>query len=143
MNEIPLRTIESRDEVRELVHKFYGRIRQDELLGPIFNGHISEAKWPLHLEMLTDFWESNLFGVRKFTGRPLQKHLQVDRNMHYTISQEHFGRWLQLWFSTIDSLFEGDRAGMAKELARRIGHAQFMMMWNQKPEEVKRAGYDA
>jgi hemoglobin len=134
MSELRLRTIESRDEVQELVHQFYGRIRKDELLGPIFNAHISETKWPLHLEMLTDFWESNLFGVRKFTGRPLQKHLQVDRNLNYSIGQEHFERWLQLWFSTIDYLFEGERAEQAKELARRIGQAQFMMMWRQKPE---------
>lgn len=133
MSETRLRTIDSRKEVSELVHRFYERIRKDELLGPIFNGHITESKWPLHLEMLTDFWESNLFGVRKFTGRPLQKHLQVDRNMNYSISQEHFGRWLQLWFSTIDTLFQGERAVHAKELARRIGHAQFMMMWQQKP----------
>lgn len=133
MSELRLRTIESREEVEELVHQFYGRIRKDELLGPIFNAHISEAKWPLHLEMLTDFWESNLFGVRKFTGRPLQKHLQVDRNLNYSIVQEHFERWLQLWFSTIDYLFEGERAEQAKELSIRIGQAQFMMMWRQKP----------
>jgi hemoglobin len=132
-----MKTIESRADIGVLVHTFYGYIRKDELLGPIFNAHIAEEKWPAHLEMLTDFWESNLFGVRKFTGRPLQKHLQVDRNLNYTVDEMHFSRWLQLWFGTVDELFACPLAEKAKELAFRIGQAQFAMMWNQKPAEFQ------
>ena len=99
-----MKSIESREDVQLLVNTFYSKIRKDALLGPIFNTHISEALWPDHLVKLTDFWETNLFGVPKFKGNPLQKHAKVDKVADYTINQVHFGKWLQLWVETINEL---------------------------------------
>ena len=96
--------ITNREDVGVLVHTFYDKIRENEMLGPIFNGHITDAQWPAHLSKLTDFWESNLFGVRTFRGSPSAKHVNVDKNLNHTISQNHFAQWLQLWFETIDEL---------------------------------------
>ena len=56
--------IENRKDVNNLVTQFYKKIRKDDLLGPIFNKAI--ADWPIHLEHLTDFWETQLFFVSKF-----------------------------------------------------------------------------
>lgn len=128
--------IQSRKDIELLVYTFYGKIRKDDLLGPIFNAHIAEDDWPAHLSKLTDFWETNLFGVAKFKGRPSQKHQQVDKNLDYSIEQKHFGRWLQLWFSTIDELFEGDLAFKAKEAARKMAHGQFLYIWQHRPENL-------
>ena len=61
-----MKPIKNREDIHLLVNTFYSKIRKDELLGPIFNSHISENQWPHHLMKLTDFWETNLFGVRKF-----------------------------------------------------------------------------
>ena len=127
--------ITNRDDVSLLVHTFYDKIRQHELLGPIFNGHISEEQWPAHLSKLTDFWESNLFGVRTFRGSPSKAHLNVDRNLNHTISQNHFAQWLQLWFETIDELFEGELADRAKEMARRMSTGQYIHIWQNRPRE--------
>ena len=55
--------IKGREEVSLLVRTFYGRVRKDETLGPIFNRIIDD--WEEHFETLIDFWESNLFRVRK------------------------------------------------------------------------------
>ena len=67
--------IEQRKDVFQLVSTFYSKIRKDERLGPIFNGALtSEEIWEEHLEKLTDFWESNLFGVIKFQGNPMTAH---------------------------------------------------------------------
>ncbi|SHG55364.1 group III truncated hemoglobin [Winogradskyella jejuensis] len=126
-------TIENRADISFLVHTFYAEIRKDALLGPIFNSHISENQWPEHLEKLTDFWETNLFGIPKFKGNPTQKHLGVDRNLHHKTSQVHFGQWLNLWFQTIDAHFEGVTATKAKEAARRMAHGQFMAIYNHRP----------
>ena len=127
--------ITNRDDVSLLVHTFYDKIKQHELLGPIFNGHISEEQWPAHLSKLTDFWESNLFGVRTFRGSPSKAHLNVDRNLNHTISQNHFAQWLQLWFETIDELFEGELADRAKEMARRMSTGQYIHIWQNRPRE--------
>tara|TARA_R110002050_G_scaffold11347_5_gene38363 strand:- start:1716 stop:2108 length:393 start_codon:yes stop_codon:yes gene_type:complete len=127
--------ITNRDDVSLLVHTFYDKIRQHELLGPIFNGHISEEQWPEHLSKLTDFWESNLFGVRTFRGSPSIAHVNVDKNLNHTISQNHFAQWLQLWFETINELFEGELADRAKEMARRMSTGQYIHIWQNRPRE--------
>lgn len=112
---------------------FIIKLEKNDLLGPIFNSHIPEDKWPEHLEKLTDFWETNLFGIPKFKGNPSQKHLNVDKNLEYKVNQNHFGKWLEIWFETINELYEGELADRAKEASRRIAHAQFMMMWHRRP----------
>ena len=132
-----MKTIQNRGDIRLLVHTFYTKIRLDDLLGPIFNAHIAEGQWPDHLRKLTDFWETNLFGVAKFKGSPTQKHINVDKNMQYKIDQTHFGRWVQLWFETIDELFEGDLADKAKNAARKMSTGQFISIWQQRPLHLR------
>jgi len=61
----------------------------------------------------------------------------VDANLNYTIEQTHFGKWLQLWFETIDELYEGELAIKAKNSARNISTGQFLMIWNNRPENRK------
>jgi hemoglobin len=85
-----MQTISSRNDISLLVNTFYSKIREDEMLGPIFNKHIPEDKWPEHLSKLSDFWESNLFDVRKFKGNPSAKHINVDKNSGHTIEQVEF-----------------------------------------------------
>lgn len=123
------RLLKTRSDIYYLVEKFYDHVRQDDVLGPIFNRHIPEDSWPEHLEKLTDFWESNLLGNPKFKGNPTLKHIEVDKHNEKPIEQQMFGRWLQHWFKTIDDNFEGEQANKAKEAARRMAHMQFMMIW--------------
>lgn len=61
--------IENRADVSLLVHSFYKKIRADKEIGHFFNETIHN--WEEHLEKLTDFWENNLFAVRKYYGNPL------------------------------------------------------------------------
>lgn len=129
-----MRQIDNRSDINILVNSFYSKVRVDELLGPIFNAHISDDKWPEHLDKLTDFWETNLFGVAKFKGNPTQKHINVDKNLNYSIEQKHFGRWLQIWFETIDELYEGEYADKAKNSARKMTTGQYLAIWQQRPE---------
>ncbi|RFC54687.1 group III truncated hemoglobin [Brumimicrobium aurantiacum] len=129
-----MKDIQNRADLRQLVHAFYDKIREDDMLGPIFNGHIKEDQWPSHLEKLTDFWETNLFGVPKFKGSPPQAHVEVDHNMNYGITQEHFARWIQLWFDTIKTLFEGKVADRAMNAARKMSTGLFLAIWSRRPE---------
>ncbi|MGB1296302.1 MAG: group III truncated hemoglobin, partial [Flavobacteriales bacterium] len=115
-----MKSIESRDEINILVNAFYAKIRKDDLLGPIFNKHIAEEQWPAHLEKLTDFWESQLFRVSKFRGNPTLAHKNVDEAHHHKIEQSHFNHWLSIWFETVDELFEGELALLAKNSAHRM-----------------------
>jgi hemoglobin len=128
-----MKRIENREDIAQLVHSFYEKIRTDALLGPIFDSQIREEAWPAHLRKLTDFWETNLFGISKFKGSPTLKHIQVDKNLGFRIDQKHFGQWLQLWFETIDDLFEGELADKAKQAARKMSTGQFIALWQARP----------
>lgn len=50
-----------RADIVRLVDAFYGRVRADAILSPIFDG-IARVDWTLHLPKMYDFWESVLFG---------------------------------------------------------------------------------
>ncbi len=124
--------IENRNDVFNLVDTFYIKVRANKLLGPIFERHIHD--WPAHLERLTDFWEGNLFFIRKFKGNPLLKHQIVDAEANYSINEQHFGVWLNLWFETVDQLFEGEKANIAKNRARNMGTFFHVNIFNARPK---------
>lgn len=122
--------IENREDVFALVSAFYGKVRKNQEIGAFFNETIED--WPGHIEKLTDFWETNLFFVSKFRGNPMRAHNQVDENFDNSIEQKHFGVWLNLWFQTIDEMFKGDRALIAKNRARNIASNLFMAIYENR-----------
>ena len=122
--------IQNREDVYKLVSTFYTKVRDNEKIGYVFNEIIQD--WPSHLEKLTDFWETNLFFVSKFRGNPMQAHVDVDRHFNNTIEQKHFGEWLNMWFETVDELFEGDRASIAKNRARNMASNLLMAVYEHR-----------
>lgn len=111
--------LKSREDVFRLVLEFYCKVRKDEVLGPFFNDTIKD--WDAHFEVLTTFWESSLFLKTRYYGDPLEAHINVDKAFDNSITELHFGLWLNLWFETIDELFVGDYADNAKRRARKMG----------------------
>ncbi|MEM7381040.1 MAG: group III truncated hemoglobin [Bacteroidota bacterium] len=127
---IQKKEINTRADVQLLVETFYTRIRADEALGPIFNAVIKD--WDGHMVLLTDFWESQLFLVRKYHGNPVKKHQEADDHTGNIISQEHFGLWLNLWFKTLDDLFEGERVWIAKNRAQKMSTMLFLKIYENR-----------
>ena len=111
--------IQNRDDLSKLIHSFYDKIRADEEIGHFFNETISD--WDAHLEKLTDFWENNLFGNRKYFGNPILAHVEVDQKFNQSISPNIFGLWLNIWFETLEELFEGENVETLKFRARKMG----------------------
>jgi hemoglobin len=109
--------IASRDDVTRLVDAFYDQIRTDDVLGPIFQD-VAHVDWAAHLPKMYDFWEGVLFGKAGFTGNPLAVHRALARRTALT-SQE-FDRWLALFHRTVDRLFSGGVADLAKQRSSRI-----------------------
>ena len=124
--------IQSREDIAILVRTFYPKVRENELLGPIFNTLIKD--WETHLELLTDFWETNLFFVKKYSGNPLEKHVEVDKIYNNKINELHFGTWINMWHHTIDELFEGDIAQLAKNRARNMSTFMNMEIFKSRAE---------
>jgi hemoglobin len=125
--------IENRADVSFLVHQFYTKIRADREIGFYFNEMISD--WDAHLEKLTDFWETNLFGVRKYKGNPHAVHNEVDAHFDEKITPNEFGIWLNHWFQTIDEHFEGENAETLKRRARKMSTFLYMSMFQHRQKE--------
>ncbi|MDP5199375.1 group III truncated hemoglobin [Flavobacterium sp. DG2-3] len=125
--------IENRADVNFLVNHFYDKIRADQEIGFYFNEMISD--WEAHLEKLTDFWETNLFGVRKYKGNPHAVHNEVDAHFDEKITANEFGIWLNHWFQTIDEYFEGENADTLKRRARKMSTFLYMSMFKHRQKE--------
>ncbi len=122
--------ITNRADISKLVQTFYTKIRAHQILGPFFNQIITD--WETHFELLTDFWETQLFLKRKYHGNPVTAHQKVDVKMNHTVTSEHFGLWLNLWFETIDELFEGETAWIAKNRAQKMSTMLFMKIFEHR-----------
>ena len=109
--------IESREDVEQLVNLFYDKVKQDDVIGFIFND-VAKVNWDKHLPVLYDFWENIIFLTGKYSGNPMSAHLNL--NSRVPLTKAHFQRWLELFTQTIDELFEGKKADLAKEKAISI-----------------------
>lgn len=100
-------------DVKHLVDTFYGKIRKDQLLKDIFD-NIIQDRWPEHLEKMYTFWQTILLNEHTYYGSPLPPHAKLP------IDKEHFTRWLQLFFETVDENFSGEVAEEAKWRASKM-----------------------
>ena len=101
------------EDVKKLVNTFYDKVRQDGLIGPVFNEKIQD-RWPEHLEKMYRFWQTVLIGPHTYFGSPFPPHSQLP------VGKVHFDRWMELFTGTIDELFEGKIADEAKWRAGKM-----------------------
>lgn len=98
--------------ISKLVVTFYGRAREDAVIGPIFTQAI--ADWNHHLEQISDFWSSVILKTGDYEGRPMPPHLRLG------LRNDHFDRWLTLFEQTAREIFPPDAAVIFIDRARRI-----------------------
>lgn len=106
-----MKDIEGINDIRLFVDEFYNKVRQDDLVGPVFL-EVIPGDWQPHLDKMYAFWNAVLFGESGYKGNPFARHAPLK------IEQQHFDRWLLLFANTIDSHFEGV---MAKDVKNRAG----------------------
>src|SRR5690606_19232333 len=93
---------------------FYAKVRDDALIGPIFDERI--ADWPAHLARMKAFWRSVLHNSGEFSGNPMLKHLIIPG-----IELAHFSRWLDLFYATLrDAEGHPEAAALVRCRARMI-----------------------
>jgi hemoglobin len=105
--------ITSIEDIKLLVDTFYTAVRQDDVLGPVFNGKIGD-QWPKHLDTMYRFWQTILLpGEFTYRGTPFASHINLP------INETHFEKWLMLFTQTVENHFEGP---VAEEAKMRAGH---------------------
>jgi hemoglobin len=109
--------IANRQDIQVLIDSFYTKVRQDHVIGYIFN-EIARVDWPHHLPIMYDFWEGVLFQKGGYAGNPMIIHKQLHQQSPLT--KEHFDQWLKLFLETIGEHFEGEKAELARQRAISI-----------------------
>ena len=106
--------IENKDDVAHFVQSFYSRVQKDDLIGPVFNQKIEQDNWPKHIEKLTGFWNTVLFGKQDYRGNPFAHHIDLN------IGKPHFDRWIKLFTANVQENFEGPKASEAMMRAEKM-----------------------
>ena len=114
------RDIETRADCELLVRTFYGRALTDPVIGFIFTD-VAQLELEAHVPQIASFWETILLGVKSYTGTPFAPHAELHAKVE--LRAGHFGRWLALWSESVDELFAGERAELAKAHAIRVAQA--------------------
>ena len=116
--------IGTRKDIELLVDTFYEKVRDNGVLGFIFD-EVAQVDWEEHLPKMYSFWASVLLGEHSFSGNPMQKHIALSQLTAMT--DREFSEWLRLFAQTVDELFEGELADEAKIRAGNIARA---MLYN-------------
>jgi hemoglobin len=114
------RDIETRADCERLVRAFYGRALTDPVIGWLFTD-VAQLDLEAHVPRIASFWETILLGARSYGGGAFAPHAAL--NAKAPLRAGHFERWLWLWQQTVDELFAGERAQLAKSHAARVARA--------------------
>lgn len=121
------------DSIRRLMDLFYGRVRHDEMLGPVFASALgaSDAEWARHLARLTDFWSSVMLRSGRYHGDPFSTHLRLP-----DLEPAMFDRWLKLFGESCRDVLSPDVAEAFIDRANRIARSLRMGIFERLPGKL-------
>ncbi|WP_436514995.1 group III truncated hemoglobin [Ekhidna sp. To15] len=122
--------IETPEDLYRLVDSFYDQAKKDSMLGPIFNQFVDD--WEPHIQKVSGFWAATIFASGTYRGNPMALHQEVDEKLNHSLSQSHFNKWVEIWHETVDSMFMGSKADMAKQRASNIANIMFIKLYQAR-----------
>jgi hemoglobin len=109
--------IAGREDLLKLVSLFYKKLLADNSINYIFID-VAKIDLPHHLDTLVDFWDNILFQNDVYRKNAMQPHLVLHQQT--PLQKQHFETWLKYFNESVDELFEGEKAFLAKERALSI-----------------------
>ena len=125
--------IESRGDLEKMLETFYKKVFKDDLISHFFI-EVVPLNLDTHIPVITDFWESVLLDGRGYRKNVMEIHLNISEKSK--INKEHLDRWVKIFSETVDDLFEGAKASLAKQRAASI--ATMMNIKIDYPNPLKR-----
>ena len=111
---LPPRFPISAGEIDRVVATFYGMVRDDPSLGPVFATHV--ADWPTHEAKIARFWRNAILFERGYDGNPMQIHMAAGN-----VRPPQFAIWLDLFDQVLHAELPNETADAWSALAHRIG----------------------
>ncbi len=104
--------ITTKSDIELFVNHFYDKVLKDDVLAPFFKN----LDFSKHLPKMVYFWSFVPLDEAGYTTDVTKTHL------HMPLKEEHFDQWISLFNSTIDEMYVGEKAEMAKQRA-------FLIRW--------------
>lgn len=107
----------TREDINHLIIEFYELVKKDTIIGFIFTDVVT-INWDHHIPLIVDFWETILLDNPVYKKNAMEVHYALNKKIH--LKTEYFSAWLLLFCTTVDKLFEGKIAALAKTRAKSI-----------------------
>jgi len=116
----------NKENINKMVIEFYmGILFEENEVSRIFKDKLGDdiitTQWQEHITLLTNFWAMLVLKDTNYNGKPMKKHL------HLGLTKDMFHDWLDMFYETIDSLYEDHLAKIFKTKANEIADS-FMKM---------------
>lgn len=109
--------ISTREDIELLMNNFYEKLLSDEAINYIFTD-VAKLDIKTHIPVIADFWESVLLNKNVYHNNTMKIHM--DLNDKTPLMRSHFDVWLKHFSATVDQLFDGDIALLAKQRATSV-----------------------
>ena len=121
--------IQTRTDIELFINSFYNKVKTDPVIGIIFT-QVVQLDWEHHIPVIVDFWESILLDNPVYKRNAMAVHYELNRK--YPLQQKHFDSWLGLFNTTLDEMYTGDLASLAKKRAAGIASLMLYKMTNNQ-----------
>lgn len=116
------RDIQTKKDIEELIYAFYGELLKIERMKEIFKN----INFENHVPNIVHFWSFVLLDEEGYKTNVYDKHV------HLPILKPDFDTWLEVFTASVDKLFAGEKAEMAKQRATVLSYT-FKSKWVEKP----------
>jgi hemoglobin len=116
--------------IERVVREFYGRLRTDPMLGPIFATAVGD-EWEPHIQKLCLFWSSVLLMTGLYKGRPVPAHVGLPG-----LQPPHFAHWLAVFRETVGDICPPEAAAVFISRAERIAESLQMAIAISRGESI-------
>jgi hemoglobin len=127
------RDIANKEDLLQVLSAFYDKAVADETIGHFFT-QVIPLDIPTHLPVIAAFWEAVVFGKTGYSKNVMQVHQHIHQLS--AITPQHLERWVLLFTTTIDALFEGENATLMKHRAASIATMMNIKL-NHSPISIK------
>jgi hemoglobin len=112
-------------DIEILIDAFYTKVKADKTISFIFND-VMKVNWEHRIPVIVDFWETLLLDHPVYNKNAMAIHYDINKKV--PLQKQHFDQWLYLFTTTVDELFEGKIAELAKTRAKSIGSIMMLKM---------------
>lgn len=122
----------NRADLELLMKTFYGKLLADVSISYLFTD-VAKINLEKHLPILVDFWESILFQSDSYQKNAMKVHMDLHKQS--PLQQHHYKTWLGYFHETVNELFEGEKAELARQRATSIATVMQIKLIEQNKQE--------